>query len=236
MMLINVLVSTTTLVGGRKTGDVSDMYPTYITPAGYAFTIWSVIYILLAGFVIYQFSRSNESRDSIQSIGTWFIVSCLLNIAWLLLWQYLYIEISVIAMVLLLLSLMVLYVRTRRISYPTIGEFWFVKLPFSLYLGWICVATILNVSIALTKNEWGAFEISDVTWSVIMLCVGSVLAILVSFPYRDSAFPLVFVWAYIAIAMEHREVDKVFLAACILAAILFLYAIWLFFIRNRDRD
>ncbi|HEY2492314.1 MAG TPA: tryptophan-rich sensory protein, partial [Paenibacillus sp.] len=155
MVLINVLVSTTTLVGGRKTGDVSAMYPTYITPAGYAFTMWSVIYILLTGFVIYQFNRSNESRDSIQTIGIGFIASCLLNIAWLLLWQYLYIELSVVVMVLLLLSLMILYVRARRISYPTIGEFWFVKLPFSLYLGWICVATILNVSIVLTKNEWG---------------------------------------------------------------------------------
>ncbi|HEY2492095.1 MAG TPA: tryptophan-rich sensory protein, partial [Paenibacillus sp.] len=83
---------------------------------------------------------------------------------------------------------------------------------------------------------WGAFGISVIAWSVIMLCVGGILAILVSFPYRDSAFPLVFVWAYIAIAMKQREIDNVFLAACIIVAILFLYAIWLFFIRNRDRD
>ncbi|MGF7050278.1 tryptophan-rich sensory protein [Paenibacillus sp. DS2015] len=236
MILINVLVNTTTLLGERKTADISDMYPTYITPAGYAFSIWSLIYILLAGFVIYQFRHSNTSRDSVQSVGIWFIISCLLNITWLLLWQYLYIELSVVVMVLLLLTLIVLYTRTRRIVYPTPGEFWLVKLPFSLYLGWICVATILNVAIVLSKNEWSAFGISDITWAIIMLCVGAVLAILISFPYRDSAIPLVFVWAYIAIAVKQREVENVFLTASIIAVIMVIYALWLFFIRNRDRD
>lgn len=235
MIAVNILANTT-LLGGRRTGDVSDMYPTYLTPAGYAFTIWAVIYILLAGFIYYQLKTNNESRDSVRTIGIWFIISCILNIVWLLLWQYLYIELSVIAMLFLLMTLMILYQRTRRISYPTQGEFWFIKLPFSLYLGWICVATILNISISLTKNNWGGFGIADVTWAVIMLCVGGLIAILVSYPYRDSAFSLVFVWAYIAIAVKQQEVESVFLAACIISGILFVYSIWLFIIRNRDRD
>lgn len=235
MIVINALANTT-LLGGKTTGEISDMYPTYITPAGYAFSIWSVIYILLAGFIYYQFRKNNESRDSVRTVGIWFIISCILNIVWILLWQYLYIELSVIVMILLLMTLGIIYQRTRGIVHPTKGEFWFIKLPFSLYLGWISVATILNIAISLTKNNWGGFGLDDLTWAIIMLCVGGIIAILVSYPYRDSAVPLVFVWAYIAIAVKQQDVESVFLAACILAGILFLYAIWLFFIRNRDRD
>jgi benzodiazapine receptor len=235
MLVVNGLANTT-LLGGRRTGEISEMYPTYLTPAGYAFSIWLVIYILLAGFICYQFSRGKEGRESVQNIGIWFTISCVINISWLLLWQYLYIELSVVAMIFLLLTLIVLYRRSSRIPFPTTLEYWFVKLPFSLYLSWISVATILNVAVALTKNDWGGFGLQERTWAVIMLFVGSVLAILVSYPYRDSTFPLVFVWAYIAIAMKQKEVEHVFLAACILSGILFIYSLWLFFVRNRDRD
>lgn len=236
VIIVNALANTNVL-NGMKTGEISDKYPTLITPAGYAFSIWSLIYLLLLGFIIYQFRRTTESRESVQRIGPWFVLSCLFNVTWLLLWQYLYIELSVVAMVLLLLSLIMIYVRTRRIHYPTPGEMWFVKLPFSLYLGWISVATIVNVGVALEKNDWDGFGLSAPTWAVIMLLVGAVLAILVSFPYRDSIYPLVFVWAYVAIGIKQRDVaENVFVAAFILAAILFIYAIYLFFARNRDRD
>ncbi|MHA0857096.1 tryptophan-rich sensory protein [Paenibacillus sp. CMAA1364] len=235
MIAINALANTT-LLGGRTTSDVSDMYPTYLTPAGYAFSIWSLIYILLAGFIYYQFRQYNAHRESVQVIGIWFTLSCIINIVWLLLWQYLYIELSVLAMIFLLLTLIVLYRRTRRLTRPTIIEYWLVQLPFTLYLSWISVATILNISIALTKNNWGGFGLEETTWAVIMLCVGAVLCIMVSSPYRDSVFPLVFVWAYIAIAMEQKSHEQVFLAACILSVILFFYSVWLFFVRNRDRN
>ncbi|MEC0091537.1 tryptophan-rich sensory protein [Paenibacillus macquariensis] len=235
MIAVNVLANTT-LIGGRRTSDVSDMYPTLLTPAGYAFTIWSAIYILLSGFIYYQLRRNNESRDSVQCIGIWFIISCIFNMVWLFLWQYLYIELSVIAMLFLLISLMILYTRTRRISYPTQGEFWFIKLPFILYLGWISVATILNISISLTKNNWAGFGLDDTTWAIIMLCAGALIAILASYPYRDSVFPLVFVWAYIAIAVKQTNVEYVFSVAYILAGVLFLYAIYLFFVRKRTKN
>ncbi|GAB6992074.1 TspO/MBR family protein [Paenibacillus pini] len=235
VLVINGLASTT-ILGGRQTGEISDMYPTLLTPAGYAFMIWGLIYLLLLGFIIYQSKRSSETRDSVLSIGPWFIISCLLNVGWLLLWQYLYIELSVVVMALLLISLIVLYLKTRRIHYPTLGEMWLVKLPFSLYLGWISVATIVNVGVALEKNNWDGFGLSDATWAIIMLIVGTVLAVLVSFPYRDSIYPLVFVWAYIAIAVKHQDTNNVFITALIAAGFLFIYLIWLFFIRNRDRD
>ena len=223
-------------LGGNSTAEISDRYHTYLTPAGYAFSIWSLIYLLLAGFIIYQFRSDTGGRDSVQRIGIWFMLSCIFNMGWLLLWHYLYIELSLVAMVLLLLSLIIIYRKTRFITDPTTGEKWLVKLPFSLYLGWISVATIVNVSVVLVKNDWGGFGLSGPFWAVIMLCVGTVLAVAVSYPYRDSIFPLVFVWAYIAIAIEHKDTNEVYYTGLITAGLLLLYSIWLLLTPRRSRS
>lgn len=226
VIAVNVL-SVTLPLGGHTTKEISDKYYTYLTPAGYAFSIWSLIYLLLAGFIIYQFRNETGSRDAVKDISFWFILSCIFNMSWLILWHYLYIELSLAAMVLLLISIIVIYRRTRQITNPTSGEKWLIKLPFSIYLGWISVATIVNVSVTLEKNHWNGFGLSDITWAVIMLCVGAALAVIVSYPYRDSIYPLVFVWAFIAIALEHKEVNAVFTTGLITAGLLLLYSIWL---------
>lgn len=214
-------------LAGRTTGEISDRYYTYITPAGYAFSVWSVIYLLLGGFVVYQFRRSTGSRDSVRRTGAFFILSCIFNMSWLILWHYLYIELSLTAMILLLATLIVLYRRTRSISSPTPGERFWVRLPFSLYLGWISVATIVNVSVVLQKNGWDGFGLPDVTWAVIILIAGAALAVLVSCSSRDFVYPLVFVWAYIAIALEHRNAGQIVLTGWTAAAALLLYCIGL---------
>jgi hypothetical protein len=222
-------------LGGNSTGEISDKHHTYITPAGYAFSIWSLIYLLLAGFIIYQFRQSTGSRDSVQSIGIWFVLSCIFNMGWLFLWHYLYIELSLAAMVLMLVSLIVIYRKTRRIDYPTPGEQWLIRLPFSIYLGWISVATIVNVSVVLYKNDWGGFGLNGITWAVIMLCVGTLLAVIVSFPYRDCIYPLVFTWAFFAIALEQRDTDSIFVTGSVTAGLLLLYSLWLLFTPRRRR-
>lgn len=235
VIAVNVLSNALPL-GGRTTGEISDRYYIYITPAGYAFGIWFLIYVLLAGFVIYQLRRDTGTRDSVRSIGIWFTLSCIFNMAWLFLWHYLYIEWSVGAMLLLLLSLGIIYRKTRAVYYPTGGETWLLKLPFSIYLGWVCAAFLVNVGIVIHKNAWSPLGLSEFGWSIALLCVGAVLSILISYPYRDSVLPLVFVWAYIAIAVEHRDADKIMLASFILAAVQFIYALWLLLARIRERD
>ncbi|WP_151735723.1 tryptophan-rich sensory protein ['Paenibacillus yunnanensis' Narsing Rao et al. 2020] len=234
VIAVNVL-SVALPLGGRTTGEISDRYHTYFTPAGYAFSIWSLIYVLLAGFVIYQFRGATGSRDSVRSIGIWFMLSCIFNMGWLILWHYLYIELSLAVMVLLLVSLIVIYRKTRAITAPSTGENWLLRLPFSIYLGWISVATIVNVSIVLVKNDWGGFGLSGITWAVIMLIVGTLLAVLVSFPHRDSIYPLIFVWAFIAIAVEQRETGSVFITALVAAGLLLLYSLWLLLTPRRRR-
>jgi translocator protein len=233
-----IIVNTLSVVlplGGNSTGEISDKYHTYLTPAGYAFSIWSIIYLLLAGFVIYQFRPNTGSRDSVQSIGIWFVLNCIFNMSWLFLWHYLYIELSLVAMVLILVSLIVIYRKTRAIDHPTTGEQWLIRLPFSIYLGWISVATIVNVSVVLEKNNWDGFGLSDPAWAVIMLCVGTLLAVIVSFPHRDPIYPLVFVWAFIAIALEQRETSSIFVTGAVTAGLLLLYSLWLLLTPHRRR-
>ncbi|GAB6928588.1 hypothetical protein JCM10914A_25710 [Paenibacillus sp. JCM 10914] len=226
-------LATSLPLGGRTPDEISDMYYTPITPAGYAFAIWSVVYITLLGFIIYQLLRGTSTRDSVLSIGPWFIISCVLNMAWLALWHSLLIEWSVVVMLLLLLSLWVLYRRTQRIDYPTNGERVFLKLPFALYIGWVSPAFLVNISVVMNKIDLFPLGLSEVVWGIILLIAGIVLALFISYPYRNSIVPLVFTWAYVAVAVEHRDTDSVFITAFILAVVLFLYAVWLFFTRNR---
>lgn len=233
VLVVNTL-SVTLPLGGNSTSEISDRYHTLLTPAGYAFSIWSLIYLLLAGFIVYPFRQDTGSRDSVRSIGIWFVLSCICNMGWLFLWHYLYIELSLAVMVLMLITLIVIYRKTRSIISPTPGEQWLVKLPFSLYLGWISVATIVNASVVMEKNHWVGFGLSDSTRAVIMLCVGTLLAVIVSFPYRDSIYPLVFAWAFIAIALEHKDTGNVFITGLVAAGLLLLYSIWLLLTPRRS--
>lgn len=226
VVTVNVL-SVVMPLGGVSTGELSDRYHTLVTPAGYAFSIWSLIYVLLGGFVVYQLLRAPARAAWPRAIGLLFVLSCIGNMAWLLLWHTQRIELSLAAMLFLLLSLIWIYTVVMAIPSPTTGERWLVCLPFSIYLGWISVATIVNVSIVLKKNGWDGFGLSEASWAVILLCVGALLAVWASNRYRNVWYPLVFVWAYAAIATEQRETQSVYFTALALAGLLLLYCLWL---------
>ncbi|MFC4102325.1 tryptophan-rich sensory protein [Paenibacillus xanthanilyticus] len=213
-------------INGLTTGELSAKYPVLVTPAGYAFSIWSLIYALLAGFVIYQARSRSIERSTIQRIGPWFILSCAFNIGWILVWHYEYVYASVAVMLALLLSLIALYVKTHTATdRPTVGESLLVQLPFSIYLGWISVATIVNISVAFYKSGWEGFGLSDATWSVIVLTLGTILAFVIGGLYTDPYYVLVFVWAYIAIAYKQQSYESVMTSALIAAGLLLAYAI-----------
>ncbi|WP_458120288.1 tryptophan-rich sensory protein [Paenibacillus sp. Z6-24] len=235
VLIVNYMASALTLFG-RDTGDISDQYELYITPAGYAFSIWSLIYVLLIGFIIYQFRNTDESRESVKAIGPWLFLNSLCNMGWLMLWHSLELEWGVLLIALMLVTLIIPYLHIRRIVQPSMAQILLVKLPYSTYMGWVSVATILNTGIALNKNEWDGFGLSPTVWSVIGLVAGALLAIIISYRFRDSIYPLVFVWAYIAIAVKHPDLPTTHWTALIAAGLLFVYAIWIFFVRNKSRD
>lgn len=212
-------------INGTTTKALSDRYPVLITPAGYAFAIWTLIYALLVGFAIYQSLPAGRNRPAVRRIGPWFLVSCVLNIAWILFWHYEIVVGSGFVMLALLISLIIIYDRVRTASNkPTTGERWFVLLPFSLYLGWICVATIVNIAVVLYDAGWNGFGLADTTWTVIMLAVAVLLAAAIARTFKDASYALVFVWAFVAIAVKQADRTEIVVASLVGAVVLALFA------------
>jgi len=201
-LIINGLAGTT-LLNGRTTAQVSDTYLTLITPAGYVFGIWGIIYFLLFAFVIYQALPSQKEKLYQRQIGALFILSSVLNCVWLFLWQYDFITLSVVIMLGLLGTLIAIYRRVNigKAKAP-FREKLLVHVPFSVYLGWITIATIANVSAALVSVNWDSFGINPQTWALIMLWIALIIALAVIITRRDIAYSLVIVWALAGIAIN----------------------------------
>lgn len=212
-VIVNTLANTLP-INGLNTGELSDMYPNLFTPAGYVFSIWGVIYILLLAFIYYQFSSRSKSELYIKKIGYLFFISCIANILWIFLWHYQYVEISLLAMFTLLGSLIWIYLKLD-IGHSEVSqdEKRFVHLPFSVYLGWITVAPIANVAAAFVNNGWNDLLFGEQLWTVIMITIAVVLTLLVINQRGDSGYSLVIVWALSGILVKQMELQLVASAA-----------------------
>jgi len=206
VVTVNYLANALPL-GGKTTGQLSDQYPNLFVPSGLTFSIWGVIYILLAIYVIYGLITSiktPEQNDSfVQKIGVLFFVTCIANVAWIFSWHYEILPLSLIFMVVLLVTLAIIYERLdvgRKAASPT--EKYLVHLPISIYFGWITVATIANVTALLVAYKWNRFGIGEELWAVIMIGIGTVLALLILFSRRDLFYALVVNWAVIGILIK----------------------------------
>ncbi|WNF23423.1 TspO/MBR family protein [Mesobacillus jeotgali] len=209
-------------INGQTTGEISNNLDVLFTPAGYVFGIWGLIYFLLLIWTIRQFPASRRNLPVYEKATPLYLLSSALNIAWILLWHYEFFLLTVIVMIGLLLTLIKLYHLIKKEDH----SFWNL-LPFSVYLGWISVATIANISYYLKFIGWNGFGLSDVTWTLIMLVVATTLAIYFHHKHDDRIYPLVFIWAFIGIgvknAASHPTVSTTsyVLSAIILIAIIF---------------
>jgi benzodiazapine receptor len=220
---VNGLAGSTTLLGGVTSADVSDSYPTLVTPAGFTFAVWGIIYALLLVFAVYQLLPRNRSKPFLGQVGLLFGLSSAFNICWLFLWHYGYITYSVALMFALLASLILIYLRlgTGRAA-VSLKERICVHLPFSVYLGWISIATIANVSVALTAAGWDGWGIEASTWAVAIICVALVLTLAVLATRKDAAFSLVVVWALVGILSKQSGYPNIVLAAEVAIAVILL--------------
>jgi len=201
-------------LNGLTTGEISDRFDVYFVPAGYVFSIWGVIYLALAAFVIYQALPSQRENPRLRRLGYLFALSCAANVAWLFLWHYEVFPLTIVAMGTLLLLLIAIYLRLgigRTAASP--AERWLVRLPFSIYLGWVTVATIANVTSLLDYLQWGGWGISPEMWAVIMLVAATVITAAVTFTRGDIAYGLVIVWAFAGIGVKHAGTAVVSTAA-----------------------
>lgn len=193
-------------IGGQGTGAVSDSYPNLFVPAGFTFSIWGVIYLLLAIFCVYQLVAvfgSKREPAFMDKIGWLFFLSCLLNIAWIFVWQYRFPLISLAVMLALLICLLAIYLRVgqKRSMHPL------VWVPFSVYLGWITVATVANVTAVLVDLGWNGFGLSEPFWACAMIAAAGIIGITVVLSRRDPFYGLVLIWAYAGIVAKRATVD-----------------------------
>lgn len=204
------------------TGSLSDLYPVLFTPAGYVFSIWSLIYASLIAFSLYQLRPTLISESTLNRLRTLTLGNFILNSLWILAWQYQYLVISLLIMAGLLVSLIAIYKEvTLLIAHKKYSKLW-LKAPFSLYLGWICVATIANASVVLYDLNWNQFGMSALFWTIVMIGVATVLALLFQWLERDLIVSGVVVWAIIGITVKHPEI--VAIRNAVGAAILVLIA------------
>jgi hypothetical protein len=205
-VVINAL-ATILPINNITTGELSDLYPNLFVPAGLTFAVWGLIYVLLGIFVIYPLipsvRRDAQKVDFVQKIGPWFFVSCLANIGWIFAWHYQVVPLSVVLMLILLGSLLAVYVRLNiGKSEATRAGKYLVHLPFSVYLGWITIATIANVTALLVDINWNAWGLGQQFWAVAVIIVGIVIALSVLFTRKDIFYSLVVDWALLGILLK----------------------------------
>jgi len=189
------------------TGVISDWFEVYFVPAGYVFAIWGLIYVGLISFAIYQALPAQRENPRLRRIGYIFVLSSAANIAWLFFWHYLWqkplFPLTLVDMLILLGTLIAIYLRlgTGRSEAP-LGERLAVRLPFSIYLGWITVATIANVTDLLYHWGWRPDAVPGQVWAVVVLAAAVAIAALMSYFRGDVAYLAVLVWAFVGIALN----------------------------------
>ncbi len=215
-------------LNGRTAGEISDALPSFFTPAGYTFSIWSLIYLALLGFIIYQALPAQRNNPLVGKIGYAFAASSVANIAWLFSWHYGFYALSVFIMLSLLVTLIVIY-RRLAIGKPdpslTLADKALMQFPFSIYLGWITVATIANVASVANYLGWNGFGIAEPTWSAIMMMVAVVVAGLLLFNRRNLSYAGVLIWALFGIRAAQADVAIVANTAVIAAALILVLAL-----------
>ena len=210
-------------LNGQTTGAISDRFPVFFVPAGYVFSIWGLIYLLLLSFTVYQALPSQRQNPALRRIGYLPALSGVLNSAWIFLWHYEQWVLTLAVMVALLATLVAIYLRLDvGRAQVSRGVRWLVHLPFSVYLGWITVATVANATTLLYIAEWNGFGISPETWAVIMLGIGAAIAIAMILTRRDVAYTLVILWAYAGIVVKQAGTPSVAAVAGVAAAVVAL--------------
>lgn len=204
MILINVLANVLPL-NGVTTGEISYRYLNLFAPAGYTFMIWTVIYILLGGFSIYQFRSvfySPETGAMVMKLRAWFAVSCVANALWVIAWHYDLIALSFVFILGILISLIActMHIHSAKL---TMKERKWTQIPISIYFGWISVATVANLVTLLVKYSWGGSGLDDVFKTGLFIVMTTIIASLVVVKLKDIFFGSVVIWAYLGILVQH---------------------------------
>jgi benzodiazapine receptor len=227
VLTVNILSNALPL-NGRTAEQVSDALPSYFTPAGYTFAIWGLIYLGLLGFIIYQSLPAQRQKPFQSQVGWLFVISSVLNAGWLFSWHYGFYLLSVGIMLALLVTLITIYQRLhigRSRPETSLQERLLVQAPFSLYMGWITVATIANIASVSAYLGFDGFGIAGPVWSAIMMSVAVVVAGILLFNRRNLAYAGVLVWALFGIRAAFLTIPVISTTATVAAGLIIILAL-----------
>lgn len=218
MIVMNYLANAIP-INNKTTGELSDMYPNLFVPAGLTFSIWGVIYLLLLAYCIFQFTGTNQ--ELISSISLLFGISCILNSVWIVFWHYEKLPLSLMAMIGLLVTLIILNTRITG-TLPVL-----IKAAFGIYLGWICIATIANVTALLVNYGFKTPGISEEVWTIIMITVGALITGWTLYSLRNPFIGLSIIWAFIGIAIKRQDdYRSIFFTAFVALTLIAVVTLW----------
>jgi hypothetical protein len=235
VQIITIIVTIVTIIvnglanilpfNGQTTGEISDRFSIYFVPSGYVFSIWGLIYLGLLFFSLFQALPANRDNQLFKKIAPPYWISNLANATWVILWHYEYFPLTLFAMLVIFASLLYIYRQISQEENKSDNQTWFVRLPFSVYLAWISVALIANVSQVLFYSKWNGWGIPPAAWAVIMLVIATVIGMLMAWRERDNAFVLVLIWAFVGIALKQANSVLVANTAWVAVTLLGLSAI-----------
>lgn len=214
MITMNALANGLPL-NGYTTGEISAMYPNLFVPAGFTFSIWGVIYLLLLAYVVYSSAILWKQNDAdammpvVKTIAPYFILTCAFNGVWIMMWHLLLVELSLFFMVWLLATLILIYIKLQQQRPKLKGVNGLLYVPFVVYLGWISVATIANTTALLVHHQWNGFGIDPILWSCIMITIATMFAAFFTIFRRDFFYAFVVMWALYGISVSQRNYSEI---------------------------
>lgn len=218
MIVMNILANALPL-NHKTTGQLSDALPNLFVPAGLTFSIWGVIYLLATIFCIIQFKASR--REVVSVVGWLFSLSCILNALWIVAWHYQKLPLSLLIMAGLLIILILININISYLPFDLI------KATFGIYLGWICIATIANVTALLVHYNWNGSGISQATWTIIMIAAGVIIVSLTMLKLKNPFIGLSVMWAFLGIYFK-RQTDYRSIAITALIALTLVFIVMMF--------
>ncbi len=207
IVIVNALANILPL-NGIGTGELSDMYPNLFVPAGITFSVWGVIYLLLAGFSIYGIIavfKASAEASFLSEINIWFLVSGIANIGWIFAWHWKKLSLSLLFMALILASLIIIYLKLNSTVVHSKSIYFLTRLPFSIYLGWITVATIANITAFLVNLNLKGYLLPEEAWTVLVIAAAVFITCLMIITRRDIGYSAVVIWALLGIIIKRSS-------------------------------
>lgn len=225
-------------IGLGTTQELSDAIPNLFVPAGITFSIWSIIYIFLGLFSVYQirdiFKTEKVEMKYLDKIGYFFIIGSLANVIWIFLWHYKLIPLSLIFMIILLISLILTYVRLNigKSEVSTIEKV-AVHIPFSIYLGWISVATVANVTAVLVVLGVSGFGLLAEILTILVIIVVVFITIAMLLLRKDYAYSFVIIWALLGIFIKQIASNLTIAITAMISGVIVLIGIVYIIVREK---